>query len=146
MILLAILALFLQQAPPPPPPVQIEPLTAPSIAYPADAKAARITGTVHLEINVDPTGKVTAVKALDGPPQLRQAAIDAYSRVTYRPLLKNNIPTPAIVTTSVNFTLTEAPPDDDMQVNAKFQPLHTNCQQLSVDKAPSAMDICRSGK
>ena len=143
MILLAILALLLQQAPPPPPPVQIEPLIAPSIAYPADAKAARITGTVHLEINVDPTGKVTAVKALDGPPQLRQAAIEAYSRVTYLPLLKNNIPTPAIVSTAVNFTLTEAPPDNDMQLNARFQPLHASCQQLSADHDPSAMDTCR---
>lgn len=124
-------------------PINIEPITPPTITYPADAKAARITGTVHLEINVDPTGKVTAVKALDGPPQLRQAAIDAYSHVAYRPLLKNNLPAPAIVSTAVNFTLSEAPPDNDMQVNAKFQPLHTNCQQLSADKAANALDTCR---
>jgi TonB family protein len=145
-LVLAILVQAPAQTPVPAPvptPLHIEPLSPPTIAYPADAKAARISGTVHLEINVDPTGKVTAVKALDGPTQLRQAAIDAYSRVTYAPLLKNNIPTPAIVSTAVNFTLAEAPPDNDMQVNAKFQPLHTNCQQLSLDKAPTALDTCR---
>jgi TonB family protein len=143
-IALFTLAFLLAQAQSPaPPPVNIEPITLPPIVYPADAKTARITGTVHLQINIDVTGKVSAVNALDGPVQLRQAAIDAYSHVTYAPLIKNNRPAPAIVTTAVNFTLSEAPPDNDMQVNAKFQPLHTNCQQLSLDKAPTALDTCR---
>jgi TonB family protein len=145
MILTLLLALTLvqtQQAPVQAP-VQDEPLTLPQIAYPADAKAARITGTVHLEINVDPTGKVTSVRALDGPVQLRQAAIDAYSQATYKPLLKDNRPAPAIITTAVNFSLAEAPPDNDMQVNAKFQPLHARCQQLSLAKDPGALTACR---
>jgi TonB family protein len=142
MILATLLALTLlqsaQQAP-----VPDEPLTLPAIVYPAEAKAARITGTVHLQINVDPTGRVTAVEALDGPVQLRQAAIDAYRQATYKPLLKDNRPAPAIVTTAVNFSLSEAPPTTDQQVDAKFQPLHARCKQLSDAKDPGALPACR---
>lgn len=141
MILLALLAFFFQQSAAAP--IQIEPLTRPSISYPADAKAAHITGTVHLEIHVDAAGRVTEVNALDGPQQLRPAAIEAYLRVAYKPLLKNDIPTPAIVTTAVNFTLSDAPPTNDMEVDKLFQPLHRNCQQLSLNRDPTALAACR---
>ena len=143
MIPLLILLLAHARTAVPQAPIHDEPITLPAIVYPADAKAARIQGTVHLEISVDPTGHVTAVRALDGPEPLRQAAIDAYTRATYRPLMKDNYPTPAVVTTAVNFNLTEAPPDNDMQVDARFQPLHQRCQQLSVSKDPAALDTCR---
>jgi TonB family protein len=125
-------------------PVADEPLTPPRLVYPPDAQAARIQGTVRLEIHVDPTGRVTSVTALEGPVQLRQAAIDAYSQVTYRPLLTNGRPAPAIITTAVNFTLSEAPPTTDMQVNQRFQPLHRACQQQSAEHAPDALKTCRA--
>jgi TonB family protein len=137
------LALLLFQSATPQPPIADEPLTLPAIVYPADAKAARMQGVVHLEIKVDPAGHVTSVRAIDGPEGLRQAAIDAYTHATYRPLMKDNRPAPAVITTAVNFTLTEAPPDNDMQVNAKFQPLHMRCQQLSAAHDAEALDTCR---
>ncbi len=137
------LALLLFQSATPQTPVADEPLTLPAIVYPADAKAARTQGVVHLEINVDPTGHVSSARAIDGPESLRQAAVDAYTHATYRPLMKDNRPTPAVITTAVNFTLSEAPPDNDMQVNAKFQPLHTRCQQLSAAHGVEALDTCR---
>ena len=144
MVLTALLALALMQSSPPAQaPPQDEPIHLPAIVYPAGAKAARIQGTVHIEVHVDPTGKVTEVNVLDGPVQLRQAATDAYTQATYKPLIKNGFPAPAIITTAVNFTLSEAPPTTDMQVNAKFQPLHLRCQQLSSEHSPDALGACR---
>ena len=142
MILTTLLALTLLQTNSQAP-VADEPLVLPAIVYPADAKAARIAGIVHLQIDVDFAGKVTAVRALDGPVQLRQAAIDAYTQATYKPLIRDGRPAPAVITTAVNFSLTEAPPDNDMQVNDRFQPLHAKCEQLSFAKDPEALPICR---
>ena len=144
MLIHALIALTLLQAPAQTPvPLQDEPLTLPQIVYPGDAKAARIQGTVQLQINVAPDGHVTEVHALAGPEQLRQAAIDAYSHATYRPILVHGQPAPAIIATSVDFTLSEAPPTTDQQVNAQFQPLHAHCQQLVAAHSPDALDACR---
>lgn len=119
-----------------------EPLTLPTIVYPAEAKSARIQGTVHLQIAVDATGQVFGVKVLDGPVPLRQAAVDAYSHATYRPLSRDGHPTPAIVTTSVVFNLNELPPSDDQEVGRQFEPLHARCQTEARDNAPDALKTC----
>jgi TonB family protein len=128
-------------------PIQDEPLSVPAIAYPAEARKARIQGSVPLEINVDATGHVTAVQALGGPVPLRQAAIDAYSQATYRPVLVKGKPAPAVIHTAVNFTLKELPPDTDQLVDAQFKPLQANCEQLAqapdTAKTPEALDACR---
>ncbi len=131
-------------------PIKDEPLTLPAIVYPAEAKHARIQGTVHLEVTVDPTGHVTAVRALDGPIPLRQAAIDAYSRATYAPLTNpaSGRPTPAVIATSVDFTLHELPPDTDLLVDRAFQPLQAHCQSFvdagtDQERTPEALAACR---
>jgi TonB family protein len=124
-------------------PIQDEPISVPKIEYPAEAKAARITGTVQLQINVDATGHVTEVHALSGPIALRQAAIDAYAKATYRPILIKGRPAPANITSSVNFTLHELPPDTDLLVDRQFQPLQARCQQLSTSRDANALPTCR---
>ena len=139
--LLLTLALFAQAATPTI--RQDEPLTLPTISYPAEAKAARVQGTVHLEVAVDPTGHVFGVKAIDGPELLRQAAIDAYTHAIYKPLLTNGVPTPAIVTTAVNFSLTEAPPEPGESLSKLFQAAQAHCQQLSSTLSPEALSACR---
>jgi TonB family protein len=128
-------------------PIQDEPLSVPAIAYPADARKARIQGSVKLQIDVDATGHVTSVQALDGPEPLRQAAIDAYAQARYRPILVQGKPAPAIITTSVNFNLQELPPDTDQKLDAQFKPLQANCEQLAqapaTAKTPEALEACR---
>ena len=126
-----------------PTPIHDEPLTLPPVLYPDEARQARIEGVVPLQVNVDPTGHVTSVQALGGPTFLRQAAIDAYSHATYPPLITNGHPSPAIITTSVNFSLKELPPDTDLLVDRQFEPLHARCQQASLDRTPDALDVCR---
>ena len=141
------LASFQAAAPAQTVPVQDEPVSLPAIVYPAEAKRDRIQGSVQLQINVDAKGHVTAVQALDGPIPLRQAAIDAYSQATYRPILVQGKPAPAIITTSVNFNLKELPPDTDQLVDAQFKPLQANCEQLAQStataKTPEALEACR---
>jgi TonB family protein len=147
MIAILALSLVLQTAAAPPQTTvtttQDEPLTLPPIAYPAEAKARRIEGTVHLQIAVDAQGHVFGVKVIDGPPMLQQAASEAYRHATYKPLLKDGKPTPAIVNTSVDFHLTVPPPDTDQVVAREFDPLHSNCQKLSSDRNPDAILTCR---
>ncbi len=124
-------------------PIHDEPLTLPPVVYPDEARQARIEGSVPLQVNVDPTGHVTSVQALGGPVLLRQAAIDAYSHAVYPPLITNGRPSPAIVTTSVLFSLKELPPDTDLLVDQAFEPLHGRCQQASLERRPDALDLCR---
>ncbi len=124
-------------------PLHDEPLTMPHVTYPEEARKARIQGTVQLQVDVDATGHVSSVEALSGPVPLRQAAIDAYRQATYRPIVVGGKVAPAIVTTSVNFTLNELPPSTDQAVEAQFNPLQATCQQQSNARAPEALASCR---
>jgi TonB family protein len=128
---------------PAPAAIHDEPLSVPAVVYPADARQARTEGTVQLQVNVDATGHVTSVDALSGPVALRQAAIDAYMQATYPPLIVAGHASSAIVTTAVNFSLKELPPDTDQLVDKQFEPLHARCQQLSLDKSADAMGVCQ---
>ena len=137
-------SLLLQAAPALPAPMQHdEPLTLPPIVYPAQARADRIQGIVHLEIAVDSTGHVFGVKALDGPVPLRQAAVDAYAKATYKPLVVNGVASPVAILTSVNFSIAEAPPEPGHSLIKQFLAQQGLCQQLSNAKAADALAACR---
>ena len=123
--------------------VNDEPITPPTVIYPAGAKAQRIQGTVELEVRVSETGQVAAVRALSGPDELRQAAIDAYKLASYRPLLRAGKPIPAVIHTKVDFSLHEAPPTPDDLVAKEFEPIHQQCQTLARANDPAALATCR---
>jgi TonB family protein len=125
------------------PVVNDEPITPPRIVYPAEAKQKHIQGTVALEVKVSETGRVTAVRALSGPEELRQAAVDAYSLASYRPLMRAGKPIPAVITTKVDFSLHEAPPSPDDLVAKDFEPLHEQCETLERSKDPAALGVCQ---
>jgi TonB family protein len=69
------------------------------------AKTAHIEGTVVVSAEVDATGKVTVAKAVSGPMQLRQAAIEAVQQWKYEPALANGRPTATRVTANITFHL-----------------------------------------
>lgn len=125
------------------PAINDEPITPPTIVYPADAKQKHIQGTVELEVKVSETGRVTAVRALSGPEELRQAAVDAYSLASYRPMMRGGRAIPAIIATKVDFSLHEALPSPDDQVAKEFQPIHDRCETLARAKDPGALGACR---
>lgn len=145
LLLLALCAPFTpaQTASPSPAPIDDEPLSVPPVLYPDEARQSRIEGSVPLQVNVDPTGHVTSVQALGGPTLLRGAAVDAYRHAVYPPLITDGHPSPAIITTSVNFSLKELPPDTDLRVDRQFEPLHARCQQASIEHTPDALEVCR---
>ena len=53
--------------------------------YPLAAKAAGIDGPVVLQCTITKEGKVQNLRVVNGPPELRQAAMDAVSNWTYHP-------------------------------------------------------------
>ncbi|MDD5542340.1 MAG: energy transducer TonB [Acidobacteriia bacterium] len=73
--------------------------------YPQLAKAARIQGSVVLEVTVSKQGTVQNVSVLSGHPILVQAAIDAVRQWIYRPVLLNGQPVEVVTTVTVNFKL-----------------------------------------
>lgn len=61
--------------------------------YPLEAQARGVTGIVRVQITIDTDGKVAKVKALSGPPLLREAALQAASQWKYKPtLIDTNVP------------------------------------------------------
>ena len=99
---------IIKEAPKPPPrvappkpkgPIQVtENVTPPSAivqtppAYPADAKAAGIEGTVVVKYVVTETGAVTNVQIVRGPPELHAAVLAAVKSWRFRPAMLDGQP------------------------------------------------------
>ena len=73
--------------------------------YPADAKQARIQGTVLMTVIIDKEGNVSNIQLVSGHPILAPAAIDAVKQWKYRPYLLNGAPVEVETQVQVNFTL-----------------------------------------
>lgn len=83
------------------PPVKIKDVTP---VYPAVARAARVQGEVVIEVTVGEDGKVADARVVKSIPLLDQAALDAVRQWEYQPPLLNGVPTPVVVTVTINFT------------------------------------------
>jgi TonB family protein len=97
-----------QKAPPttvPPKEMQTYLLTKVPPTYPIEAKKARIQGKVVLEAVIGKTGAVENLKAVSGPNELQQSALDAVRQWTYRPFLWNGEPIEVKTTITVIYTL-----------------------------------------
>ena len=64
----------------------------PAPAYPPEAKAAGVQGTVVVWVSVDEAGKVVEAEAISGPPPLREAAVAAARRALITPPLLSGRP------------------------------------------------------
>jgi periplasmic protein TonB len=73
--------------------------------YPAIAKAARIQGTVVIAATISRSGTIENLQIAEGPPMLRQAAIDAVAAARYRPFLLNGEPVEVQTSIRVIFSL-----------------------------------------
>jgi periplasmic protein TonB len=71
--------------------------------YPADAMAAKVSGVIILEAVINTSGQVVKARVLRGDPMLDQAAVDAVERWEFTPTLLNGVPTPIVMTVTVNF-------------------------------------------
>jgi TonB family protein len=57
----------------------------PNPVYPVDAKQARIKGTVKVEVKIDEEGNVVSAEAVEGPKELREAAVEAAKKARFPP-------------------------------------------------------------
>ena len=73
--------------------------------YPAEAKQARIEGTVVLAIIIGADGSVKDVREVDGPRQLIPAAVAAVKKWRYRPALFRGQPREATTEVELQFKL-----------------------------------------
>jgi TonB family protein len=73
--------------------------------YPREAKAARIFGSVVVEVTVNQVGRVISARALSGPAELREAAVDAAKRWEFSPTMLSGWPVMVIGTITFNFNL-----------------------------------------
>ena len=73
--------------------------------YPPIAIASKIQGVVILETTIDTNGRVMTARVLRSVPLLDEAALQAVSQWEFEPTLVNGVPTPVIMTTTVNFQL-----------------------------------------
>ena len=73
--------------------------------YPAIAQAAHIQGTVVIEATISRQGTIENLQVTEGPPMLRQAAIEAVAAARYRPFLLNGEPVEVQTSIRVIFSL-----------------------------------------
>ena len=73
--------------------------------YPALARAARVQGAVVMEAVISTAGRIESLRAISGPPMLRQAALTAVEAARYRPYQLDGQPTEVQTTITVIFQL-----------------------------------------
>jgi TonB family protein len=73
--------------------------------YPLDAKKSHIQGTVVLHAVIGKDGKIASLQFVNGPLELKQAAMDAVQQWIYKPTLLEGIPVEVDTTISVVFAL-----------------------------------------
>jgi TonB family protein len=74
-------------------------IKSPIATYPDEALKKQIQGSVTLRIVVDEKGRVSDAKALSGPLELRQAAVDSVKRWEFEPPAK----APVVATAEVGY-------------------------------------------
>ena len=75
--------------------------------YPALARIARVSGTVHLLGNIAKDGTIQRLQVVSGNPLLVQAALDAVRQWVYRPTRLNGEAVEVIAPIDVIFTLSQ---------------------------------------
>jgi protein TonB len=74
--------------------------------YPADAKTARIQGSVVIGVIIGKDGNIQSERLISGHPLLAPAAMDAVKQWKYRPYLLNGQAVEVDTQITVNFMLT----------------------------------------
>lgn len=82
-------------------------LSRPPATYPALARAAGVTGTVVVDTHVSRKGTVISLDIIDGPPLLRQAALDTLKNWRFKPYLVNGDAVEWRTTINIGFNLSK---------------------------------------
>lgn len=95
--------------------------------YPPLAKAARVSGSVVVEVTVDEEGNVTVARTISGHPLLKDSAREAAQEWKFKPTLLSGVPVKVIGAITFNFNLGVEP--DEIEALVK-----------EVRKNPSSSD------
>ena len=118
-------------------------LAMPKAIYPAEAKQLHIQGKVELELTVSPIGEIVSVRVISGPQALRQATIEAYKSIKYRPFLLDGKPAVALVQATMIYEMDgDAMTPQDQRAGERFFPAHQNCENLKHHHAQNAIGVC----
>jgi TonB family protein len=71
--------------------------------YPSMARQLHLEGEVVVSLDVDPSGSVSAARAVSGAPLLRAAAVDAVRRWKYQPATLGDKPVPSTEVVKIAF-------------------------------------------
>ena len=82
-------------------------VSLPSPAYPETARRMRIAGVVIVQVVLDETGKVISAHSTDGPPPLREAAVQAARKARFSPTKLSG--QPVKVTGVINYKFALSP-------------------------------------
>ena len=77
----------------------------PQPEYPPVAKQLRITGSVEVEVSIDPTGTVDGVKVLSGNAALTGTLMATLKKWHFQPFLEDGKPARAVAVLSFTFKL-----------------------------------------
>jgi TonB family protein len=80
-------------------------ISKPQPVYPPDAKAARVSGTVVVQVEIDESGRVAKAEAISGPEMLREAAEQAALAASFAPTRLSGEPVRVSGTITYNFVL-----------------------------------------
>lgn len=75
--------------------------------YPPLAKAARISGSVVVEVTIDEQGGIISARAASGHPLLKDAAVTAAQEWRFSPARLQGVPVKVIGTITFNFTFVD---------------------------------------
>jgi protein TonB len=73
--------------------------------YPVQARQARLTGAVTVEVMINEQGNVSSARALSGPMALRDAAVGAARAWKFKPSTLGGVPVPTTTNIIFNFKL-----------------------------------------
>ena len=76
------------------------------LAYPPDAKAQGISGTVELKALIGTDGKIVDLQVISGPQALQEAALNAVRNWEYKPYTVNGEPVKIMTTISAIYKIT----------------------------------------
>jgi len=89
--------------------------------YPPLARAARISGSVVVEVTLDEDGKVISARAVSGHPLLKDAAVAAAREWTFEQTKLSGTPVKVIGTITFHFAADEKAPLDDESLIEKLK-------------------------
>lgn len=115
--------------------------------YPPIAKAARVQGTVEINVVIGIDGKVKEEHILSGPAMLQQAALDALHKWTFKPFRMDGRLAAVSATFEFPFQIDkpgEGPTKEQQEAAQEWFPISDRCRNALRDiRADDSVTLCK---